>query len=100
LTSRDEVGELKYAGKRCVFSVPEYVAGLQFDTVFLVHVDRAEVSSDDESIGARRRFVSRCYLGASRASRRLYVAVSRERGGRAEILTGPIQSGSLIERRA
>src|SRR5947208_843650 len=32
LTSRDEVAQLKYAGKRCVFSTPDYVAGLQFHT--------------------------------------------------------------------
>jgi hypothetical protein len=94
LTSRDEVSELKYAGKRCVFSTPDYVAGLQFHTVFLINVDKADLL-DEDGIGKRRRFVSRCYLGASRASKQLQIVCNAERGGPAEILNGPLQAGSL-----
>jgi len=94
LTSRDEIAELKYAGKRCVFSTPDYVAGLQFHTVFLINVDKADLL-DEDGIGKRRRFVSRCYLGASRASKNLKIACNAERGGPADVLNGPIQAGSL-----
>ena len=95
IAARDQVNELKYAGKRCVFSTPEYVQGLQFQTVFLIHLDEVEIGADDVSMGARRRFISRCYLGASRAKTHLYIGSSRERGGHAHILNGPLRSGSL-----
>ena len=97
IIARDQIGELKYAGKRCIFSMPEYVAGLQFNTVFLIHVDEAEIAGKEVSLGARRRFISRCYLGASRAATRLSIASSGERGGPADILNGPLQSGSLVK---
>ena len=42
ITSREPSSELRHAGKRFILSMPEYVAGLQFDTVFLIHVDAAE----------------------------------------------------------
>jgi hypothetical protein len=97
LTSREEIAELKYAGKRCIFSMPDYVAGLQFHTVFLINVDKADLV-DEDGIGKRRRFVSRCYLGASRASKSLQIVSNAERGGPADILSGPIQAGSLARR--
>ncbi len=95
IQSRDEVKELKYAGKRCVFSMPQYVAGLQFESVYLIHVDKAALVSDDVSIGERRRFISQTYLGASRASSNLYLAASNERGGASDVLRGPLASESL-----
>jgi hypothetical protein len=96
LTGRDQVAELRYAGRRPLFSMPEYVAGLQFEEVILIHVDRGELASGGDTIGARRRFISRCYLGASRASTRLLIATSLERGGEADALAGPLKSGSLV----
>lgn len=95
LTSRDDLGDLKYAGKRVILSTPDYVAGLQFHSVFLLNVDRADLS-DADSIGKRRRFVSRCYLGASRAAKFLQVVSNSERGGPADILNGPLEAGSLV----
>jgi hypothetical protein len=100
LSGRDKVGELKYIGKRrCVFSMPEYVAGLQFRSVYLIHVDKADSDLGDAGVGPKRRFVSRCYLGASRAAEKLQIATCRERGGRADLLTLPIERGSatLVE---
>jgi len=96
VTSREDLRELRYARTRCVFSMPEYVAGLQFDTVFLINVDRADLSDEHVSLGAQRRYISRIYLGASRAENRLIIASSGERGGRSELLKGPLQNGSLI----
>jgi len=96
VTSREELKELQYAKTRCVFSMPEYVAGLQFDVVFLIHADQTDVSNENLSQGARRRYVSRVYLGASRAQKRLVIASSRERGGTSDILDGPLHNQSLI----
>lgn len=96
VTSREELKELQYAKARCVFSMPEYVAGLQFDAVFLIHADQTDLSNEYLSQGARRRYVSRVYLGASRAQTRLVIATSRERGGTSEILKGPLHNQSLV----
>ena len=75
--------------------MPEYVAGLQFDTVFLIHADRVDFENEFLSLGARRRYVSRAYLGASRAAQRLAIASSAERGGPSTILDCPLKTGSL-----
>lgn len=94
ITTREDLKELRYAKHKCVFSMPEFVAGLQFDTVFLIHADAADF---DEHLGqgARRRYVSRVYLGASRAARRVYIASSREHGGVSTLLDSPRSNGTL-----
>jgi hypothetical protein len=97
VTSREDMKELQFAKTRCVFSTPEFVAGLQFESVFLIHADQADLSDELLSQGARRRYVNRVYLGASRAQHRLIVAASKERGGRSEILIGPLHNRSLLE---
>lgn len=97
IVNREPTSELRHAGKRFVFSMPEYVAGLQFDTVFLIHVDQKE-SYSDLMIGDRRRFISNVYLGASRAEKTLYICSSQARGGKSEILNLAIERGSLIEK--
>ena len=75
--------------------MPEYVAGLQFDVVYLIHADRAELAETEYSAGLHRRLVSRSYLGASRAAKKLVIATSEERGGRSDILNCPLKQGSL-----
>ena len=95
LTSRDQMDDLRYAKSRCILSMPEYVAGLQFDVVYLIHADKAELAEGEYSAGLHRRVVSRCYLGASRAAKKLVIAVSEERGGASDILDGPLRQGSL-----
>lgn len=96
IANREPSSELRHAGKRFVFSMPEYVAGLQFDTVFLIHVDGAEAPSD-ASDGLRRRFISNIYLGSSRAEKSLRIASCLSRGGQSDILEMPLERGSLIE---
>jgi hypothetical protein len=96
ITSREDMKELRYAKNRCVFSMPEYVAGLQFDTVFLIHCDDVDLSVEHVSQGARRRYVSRIYLGSSRAIHRLIIASSTERGGPSEVLSPPMTLGNLL----
>lgn len=95
LTSREDLKAVQYARTRCVFSKPEYVAGLQFEVVYLLHADNADLSDEMLSQGARRRYLHRFYLGASRAKTKLIVTASRERGGYSEMLNGALQLGSL-----
>ncbi|HEY0926956.1 UvrD-helicase domain-containing protein [Brevundimonas sp.] len=95
LSARDQTAELRYAGKRCVFTMPEYVAGLQFDSVHVIHADRAELD-DGATIGERRRFISRLYLAVSRARSQLSIASALDRGGYTSALENPIQRASLL----
>lgn len=95
ITTREDLRELRYAKSKCVFSIPDYVAGLQFDTVLLIHADEVDPGDDQIGQGARRRYVSRVYLGASRAACRLSVTTSRERGGLNPIFSGAVQAGLL-----
>ena len=95
MTSREDLRQLSYARRKVVFSMPEYVAGLQFSVVYLIHVDDVDLSDENISAGGRRRYVSRVYLGASRASKKLILASSKSRGGISSLLSGPISDGTL-----
>jgi len=97
ITSREPSSQLRHAGKRFIFSMPEYVAGLQFDTVFLIHVDATEapIGSSD---GIRRRFISSIYLGSSRAENTLRISACLNRGGKSDILDMAIARLNLVER--
>jgi hypothetical protein len=96
ITSREPSSELRHAGKRFVFSMPEYVAGLQFDTVFLIHVDAAEAPADAGD-GVRRRFISNVYLGSSRAEKTLNLSACMSRGGKSNVVDMALARDSLIE---
>lgn len=95
--SNTDLTELRYARNRCVFSMPDNVAGLQFERVYLIYVDKQELDSEELSLGAQRQLLSRLYLGASRASRDLTLAVSHQRGGVPDILRTAIDHGVLAE---
>lgn len=95
ITDREQVSGLRHAGKRFVFSMPEFVAGIQFDTVFLIEANDGEVENGPYSTGALRRFVSQIYLGASRAERVLEIYSSNERGGPSRAFRHAISHGAL-----
>jgi hypothetical protein len=95
ITTREDLKELRYAKSKCVFSMPEFVAGLQFDTVFLIHADNADYDDENRGQGARRRYVSRVYLGASRAMHRVFVFSSKEHGGPSALLINSLTNGTL-----
>lgn len=96
ITSREPSSELRHAGKRFIFSMPEYVAGLQFETVFLIHVDAAEAPLDAGD-GIRRRFISSIYLGSSRAEQTLKISATTNHGGKSDILDMALARHSLKE---
>lgn len=96
ITTREDLKELRYAKNKCVFSMPEFVAGLQFHTVFLIHADSADYD-EDQGQGARRRYVSRVYLGASRAARRILLSSSKEHGGASQLLAAPLANATLLQ---
>ncbi len=94
LASREPSSGLRHAGKRFIFSMPEYVAGLQFQTVFLIHVDASEAPKD-ATFGIRRQFISNVYLGSSRAEQILKLVACTTRGGPSDILNMALARGSL-----
>ena len=95
ISSRDDVERLRYLSQRIVFSTPEYVAGLQFDTVVLVDANADLVPDGAYSGAAERRFLSELYLGLSRAERRLVVLASRDGGGLTRFLATPASNGLM-----
>lgn len=94
VVDRAPSSELRHAGKRFIFSMPEYVAGLQFDTVFLLNADVSEAPADS-SIGVRRRFISNLYLGSSRAENTLKISSCQNRGGPSDVLNMALDRKSL-----
>ncbi|MGO3744866.1 MAG: UvrD-helicase domain-containing protein [Alcaligenes aquatilis] len=94
IIDRAPSSELRHAGKKFIFSMPEYVAGLQFDTVFLLNVDASDAPAD-ASVGLRRRFISNLYLGSSRAEKTLKLSSCLNRGGPSNILSMALDRKSL-----
>lgn len=97
IDSREDLKELRYSKSRCIFSMPEYVAGLQFESVFLIHLDRSDLSEEDQNLYQWRQHLSRAYLGSTRAKNMLYIACSKERGGMSPALSQPLKNGTLVE---
>jgi hypothetical protein len=97
IASRDDTEKLRYAGRRFVFSTPEYVAGLQFHTVILVDANDAQVPEGQHRSYQLRRFLSELYLGLSRAERSVLVLASKEEGGLTKTLAQAVALGLITE---
>ena len=87
ITSRDEASSINANARRFLFSMPEYVAGMQFDTVLLIDVNQGEVPQGPYAAAALRKFAAQVYLGASRAERRLEIYASKQQGGAASLIS-------------
>ena len=96
--SNTDLSPIRNARQRCVFSMPENVAGLQFDRVYVINVDQREMDDEEMSFGARRQMLSRLYLGVSRASKYLVLAASADCGGESKVLHRPQELGALVIR--
>lgn len=97
ITSReDAAGSLK-SNRKFIFSMPEYVSGLQFDTVLLIDVNYNEMPQGAMTHNARRHFASIVYLGASRACQKLELYANEEEGGIAPMLSYAL-SRKVIEK--
>lgn len=95
IASRDDIEGLRYAGKKVVVSTPEYVAGLQFDTVVLVDANKDQVPEGKYHGFHLRRFLSELYLGMSRAQRDLVIFASKDEGGLSSNLKKAVEGGYL-----
>lgn len=97
ITSRDEVSGIPKSARKFLFSMPEFVAGTQFDTVLIIDVNRDEVPNGPYASAALRKFVSQVYLGASRAERVLEFYASSQHGGVAPMISRAVLDGTIIE---
>jgi hypothetical protein len=97
IASRDDTERLRYSGRKFLLSTPEYVAGLQFDTVILIDANKSLVPDGSNTGYLMRRILSELYLGISRAERRLLIFASQDAGGISSLLSGVIAKGLLIE---
>jgi hypothetical protein len=96
VASRDEAAGARPDAFKFILSTPEYVAGLQFDCVLLIDVNQSEVPNVAYSAGLRRRFISKIYLGSSRAMKHLELYATKVGGGAATILDSAMANGALI----
>lgn len=95
IRSRDDIDKLRYMNRRIVLSMPEYVAGLQFDTVILADANSNLIPDAGFRGHAERRFVSELYLGMSRAEHTLMVIASQDGDGLSSYLEVAAQRGFI-----
>lgn len=97
--SREDVTLIPSRGVRFVLSMPEFVAGLQFDEVYLIDVSDAVLFSG-EAVGVRdkRRGLSLFYLGASRAMSVLHLSALSDAGGVPGFVDYAVRAGICINR--
>lgn len=93
--SRESLNRLQYVGGRIVFSMPEYVAGVQFDNVLIADVNERDDIGRPTSL-ARSRFGSNLYLAASRARKIVSLYANRQFGGLAPVVMHSIEQGIVV----
>ena len=96
VTSRDEASGIPLSARKFMFSMPEFVAGLQFDTVLLIEVNQGEIPDGPYAAAALRKFASQVYLGASRAERCLEIYASQEHGGIAAMISRAVFENAIV----
>jgi hypothetical protein len=93
--SRDSLNRLQYVGGRIVLSMPEYVAGVQFDHVIVADVNEMDDLGRRTSL-SRGRFGSNLYLAVSRACHSVTLLGDKTAGGLAIVVKRAAEQG-LIE---
>lgn len=94
ITSREETLSTKLRSRSVVMGPAEYLAGLQFDTVFVVGLPDLSPGLANQSY-RRRRSLSLLYLAVSRAERDLRIFANHDDGGVPEILLKAKDKGLL-----
>jgi hypothetical protein len=98
ISSREDLPKAKSLSKRYILSTPEFVAGLQFDTVLLIEANEDEVPDLSFRASAQRKFVSILYLGASRAERILEIYATAEHGGASQLLDLALSQRAIVRK--
>lgn len=94
--SRESLNTLQYVGSRIVFSMPEYVAGVQFDHVIVADVNELDDMGRPTALG-RSRFGSNLYLAASRARLSVTILADQRSDGFALVIKSAIEEGVVVQ---
>ena len=92
ITGREDVTELKHRKRGIIVGPAEYLAGLQFHTVFVVGIPEMRHGVANQSY-RRRQTLSLLYLAISRARRDTRIFANDEWGGLPEVLSKAIEAG-------
>ncbi|WP_155273487.1 UvrD-helicase domain-containing protein [Xanthomonas arboricola] len=92
---RDQVGKIQRFASRPVLSMPEFVAGLQFDYVIIIDANAALSARFGAGAGGVQKFISSLYLGVSRAMSNVILMSDRSDGGLPEILRSAMKVNLL-----
>jgi len=92
--SRDSVDRLQYVGGRVILSMPEYVAGVQFDHVIVTDVNDLDDLGRRTAL-TRDRFGSNLYLAVSRARHSVTLLGDKNAGGLAAVVRGAAEQNVL-----
>ncbi|MCR6629366.1 MAG: hypothetical protein NVV74_04540 [Magnetospirillum sp.] len=95
VSARDEISSITRYAQRVVLSMPEYVAGLQFDSVLLIDTNANLIAQLGGGLNGIQRFISMAYLGASRAMARLEIYADASAGGFSKPVREAIDDGVL-----
>lgn len=98
VSASNDIQGLRYAGKRFVFSTPEYVLGLQFDVVFLINLDAKIYAANSSSVVSKSQFLRRVHIAATRSSKVLVICYSDQGGGIPAVLELARRRGTLEDR--
>lgn len=94
ISSREDVEIVQYTRHGIVLGPAEYLAGLQFDSVFIAGLP--ESGTGIANPGYRRmRFLSLLYLAITRARREVHIFANDDYGGIPEILQRAVERGHL-----
>ena len=96
ITSRDDAATITKSAKKFIFSMPEYVAGLQFETVYVIDANKSEIPEGAYAAAAARKFISQLYLGASRAERVLEIYARKDKGGLSSLLSIATRADAIL----
>ena len=77
--------------------MPEYVAGLQFESVYIIDANAFLITQMGGGATGLQRFVSAMYLGASRARTLLSIFADKEVGGFAKPVRDALDVGVVKE---
>ena len=95
ISSRDDIGSIRYQKRGIVIGPALYLAGLQFDSVIVCGLP--DIGSGFANQAFRKRSnLSLIYLAITRASREVSLLVNDEYGGTPGYLESAIEQGHLV----
>ncbi|MES0836672.1 UvrD-helicase domain-containing protein [Nocardiopsis tropica] len=93
VSGRSDIEGLGYRRRGLVIGPAEYLAGLQFDSVFVAGIP--DLNTSAPTVNERTRYLSLLYLALSRAQREVRVFVNEDDGGAPEVLLRAVSNNVM-----